>query len=293
MGDLWIGSEEDEGAAGRSADPRISDLARHSAARGFPALEQVLTYWSDLARSEGQVPPRRQVEPRALSGALPMVFILESVAPGVARFRVAGSQICDLMGMEVRGMPLISIFAPKSRDAISGALQTVLGRLAQAQLTLAGESGFGRPPLEARMLLLPLMDDFGKPTRALGALEAKGKIGRTPRRFEVTAEKIALLRQTALTAVNPLDADPLAPAARNNWRAADALSRPLPAQAASTTASPAASPAEGFSLAESPASFDFGRAEKLPTTPDASSLPPPPEGARGRPWLRVIQGGKS
>jgi hypothetical protein len=40
------------------------------------------------------------------------------------------------------------------------------------------------------MVLLPLKDEQGRPTRVLGALHAKGKIGRGPRRFRITEQTV-------------------------------------------------------------------------------------------------------
>ena len=56
-------------------------------------------------------------------------------------------------------------------------------------LTLTGELGTGRGPLDARMILLPLLDDRGAVTRLLGALEAQGRIGRQPRRFAILEQQ--------------------------------------------------------------------------------------------------------
>ena len=50
---------------------------------------------------------------------------------------------------------------------------------------MSADSGIGKPPLEARMLLLPLRSDFGEITRILGCFETHGSIGRAPRRFNV------------------------------------------------------------------------------------------------------------
>ena len=53
------------------------------------------------------------------------------------------------------------------------------------RLTLTGERGIGRPPLVARMLILPLKSDLGDVTRALGCMAAEGEIGRSPRRLVI------------------------------------------------------------------------------------------------------------
>ena len=38
------------------------------------------------------------------------------MAPSVARFRLAGAHLSELMGMEVRGMPMTALFLPDARD---------------------------------------------------------------------------------------------------------------------------------------------------------------------------------
>src|SRR6056297_1889540 len=154
-----------------------------------PALAQVEGYW-DALRQGRPVPFRSEVDPRGIDRALEYAFILERIAPGMARFRLAGMHLNDLMGMEVRGMPLTSFFEPESRRTVSDALEGVFEQPAVARLDLGGEAGFGRSPLEGRLLLLPLKSDFGEITRVLGCLGTHGPIGRTPRRFHVTAAQV-------------------------------------------------------------------------------------------------------
>ena len=87
----------------------------------FPALREVEAYWSGL-RDGRAMPARADVDPRGIQSALEYAFILERIAPGVARFRVAGMHLNDLMGMEVRGMPLTAMFVPEGRKEISAAV---------------------------------------------------------------------------------------------------------------------------------------------------------------------------
>lgn len=147
-------------------------------------IGDVRAYWEAL-RNGRPVPLRSEVEPRGLERALECAFILERVAPRVARFRLAGSHLNDLMGMEVRGMPLSSFFAPSFRGNIADVLEDVFQGPNLAEIGLSAESGIGRPPLAGRMILLPLRSDLGDVTRALGCLVTDGQLGRSPRRFEV------------------------------------------------------------------------------------------------------------
>ena len=71
-----------------------------------------------------------------------------------------------------------------------GRLSEALGGLFRGEqildLWLEAERGIGRPPLMARMLLLPLIGSHGEPDLALGCFCTKGDVGRAPRRFTIS-----------------------------------------------------------------------------------------------------------
>ncbi|MEM8578033.1 MAG: PAS domain-containing protein [Pseudomonadota bacterium] len=156
---------------------------------GFSALAQVEAYWEAL-RGTRLMPKRSDIDPRGIEAALEHTFILERVAPGMARLRIAGSHLSDLMGMEVRGMPITSFITPDGRRQVSDTLEEVFQRPALCELRLAAEAAFDKPRMDARMLLLPLKSDLGDVSRVLGCLMANGDIGRSPRRFDVVGSKI-------------------------------------------------------------------------------------------------------
>lgn len=150
----------------------------------FAVLQEVRAYWQALRVNAG-LPRRDQIDPRGIAGALEHVFLLERIAVGHARFRLAGMLLSDLMGMEVRGMPLTTLFDPQARDRVTAALEPVFTAPSGLELWLEAERGLGRPSLEARMLLLPLTGSMGEPSLALGCIAFAGTIGRAPRRFTV------------------------------------------------------------------------------------------------------------
>lgn len=158
----------------------------------FSAIQEVSAYWEAL-RGDRIMPKRSEIDPRGIEHALENAFVLERIAPGLARMRVAGSHLNDLMGMEVRGMPVTSFFTPAGRKTLSDILEDVFERPAVVDLTLTAERGIGKPPLEARMLLLPMTSDLGDVSRILGCLVAKGEIGRQPRRFEISGSTMRVL----------------------------------------------------------------------------------------------------
>jgi len=148
---------------------------------------EVESYWQTLC--DGRLMPRRaELDPRGIVGALDRTFLLERVAPGVARFRLAGNHLADLMGMEVRGMPLSCFFAPAAREGIRDALEAVFSEPARIDLWLAGPGRMARGAMSARMLLLPLRDERGQVTRALGCLSSSTPMGRAPNRFTITSD---------------------------------------------------------------------------------------------------------
>jgi hypothetical protein len=147
-------------------------------------LAEVRAYWEGL-RTGAALPRRDQIDPRGIAGALGQVLMLEQVAAGMARIRLGGATLTDLMGMEVRGMPLSALFDPMARAGLERVLAQVFTGAVAATLVLEAERGLGRPTLSGRMLLLPLLGDDGQPDLILGCVALDGGIGRTPRRFHI------------------------------------------------------------------------------------------------------------
>ncbi|WP_236626205.1 PAS domain-containing protein [Actibacterium mucosum] len=152
----------------------------------YPLINEVEAYWEGL-RNGRSLPARADVDPRGLERALPYAFVAERIAPGIARFRVAGQHLHDLMGMDVRGMPLSSLFVPAARERLSELVEEVFESPRVTRVSLNSGRGMGRPALEAALLLLPLLNDKGEVSRALGCLISEGHIGRLPRRFSIAA----------------------------------------------------------------------------------------------------------
>ncbi|RWR13265.1 PAS domain-containing protein [Paenirhodobacter populi] len=152
---------------------------------GLRISAEVRAYWEAL-RAGRLVPDRADVNPRGIDRALEYSFVLERVAPGIGRFRLAGTHLCDVLGMEVRGMPLTAFFVTSSRPQITEATESLFRDPAIIEATLVSEPFQGLPSFSARLLVLPLRSDLGDINRALGCLVAEGDVRRTPTRFEVT-----------------------------------------------------------------------------------------------------------
>ncbi len=158
-------------------------------------IRQVEAYWTALRaeKSAGGVPFRSDIDPRGLENILEYSFILERIAPGIARFRLAGNHLNDIASMEVRGMPLTAFFTTQSRAEISATLEHIFDTPAVAELRLSREKKFGRATLEARMLLLPLKSDFGHVSRVLGVLVADGTPDKGAIRFDILGSELRAL----------------------------------------------------------------------------------------------------
>lgn len=183
-------SEQTPDTIDQTAPPGLGRLLRrafgaHPEALSFPVVDSVQTHWDEL-RAGRTAPARAEIDPRPLAEALPYLFVAEMVAPGVARLRLCGQHLCDLMGMEPRGMPLSVFVEPEARDELAESVAQV-AQGARVTLPLRAASGFARPVLDGQLALMPLTDAQGRITRILGVLESHGPIGRAPRRFALGA----------------------------------------------------------------------------------------------------------
>lgn len=180
---------EDRTAPGKGRTNNVIAMNLHRTDARFPHIATVEAYWHAL-RGGRAVPRRSEVDPRGIEGSLEYAFILEQVAPGVGRLRIAGSHLSDLLGMEVRGMPLTAFFAPEARADLTACLEKVCADPTIATLSLLAEPGIGKPVLEARLLLLPMTNEGGEVNRVLGCLDTNGSIGRAPRRFTIMSRRL-------------------------------------------------------------------------------------------------------
>ncbi|MFX0540245.1 PAS domain-containing protein [Roseovarius sp. S4756] len=173
---------------GRPPGPTVQPASDSAALAAFEA------YWRKM-RHGAIVPRRSDIDPRGIEPLLGNAFITERIAPGLARLRIAGGHLTDLMGMEVRGMPISAFLEPGSRDELAHHLVCLFDQPATLRLSLVSAARPGAPKLEGTLLMMPLRSDLGDISRALGCLVSTGTIGRGPRRFEI-----------AQATVTPLDA---------------------------------------------------------------------------------------
>ncbi len=66
-------------------------------------------YWNTL-RIDGRSPSRKDIAPRAIADILPHLFILEFTGRYRWNFRLAGTQVCDQLGRELKGEGIAGFF---------------------------------------------------------------------------------------------------------------------------------------------------------------------------------------
>ncbi len=158
----------------------------------FQALR---AYWEAL-RLHGALPDRSRIDPRGLADHLEHIVLIERIAPGHCRLRLAGSAVHDILGMEAHGMPLTALLEPASRSKLTERLDAVFDEPAILDIWLEAERGIRRPALSGRLLLLPLaIDGQRSKGEAIGCLVTSGVFGRAPRRFAIsgmTRERVAM-----------------------------------------------------------------------------------------------------
>lgn len=130
-------------------------------------------------------PTHAQFNPAELDHALPHAFVLHRVAPGVARIRVAGQKLHDVMRMDPRGMPFASFFSEDSRETAMALLEHAFETPSVLGFSLSASRGLGRKPVRGEALLLPMRDSGGALTRMMGAIVTSGPLPNRAVRFDI------------------------------------------------------------------------------------------------------------
>jgi len=149
-----------------------------------PILNSLKQYWESL-RAGRLAPYRSEIDPRQFEHALENMFILEIIGEETIRVRLAGMKLCEMMGMEVRGMSPRAFMMPEDRSRFDDAILDVVRKPAVADFVMEtvdynGKSG------TAYLLLMPLRSDFGEITRILGCISDSGEQYEAPVRMRIT-----------------------------------------------------------------------------------------------------------
>lgn len=128
----------------------------------------LLAYWQRL-RAGRRAPYRVEVDPRDMTCQARSLFILEILADGMQRFRLAGSELVETFGIELRGQTARAIMEGRARDSLTALVAETAAEpgIGYARLAPLG----GAPDEHWEMLLLPLRSDDGALDRLIGMIQ--------------------------------------------------------------------------------------------------------------------------
>ncbi|UWQ80971.1 PAS domain-containing protein [Leisingera sp. S132] len=271
--EMIFGSRSGEGQS--DGPGNVVSMNRFRKGGALSPLRQAEAYWTALRRGD-DVPSRSQIDPRGLENILSNTFILERIAPGIARFRLAGSQVNEMAGMEVRGMPVTAFFTADARKQLSNAMEHMFDTPAVVELELQILAPRLSTPREARMLLLPLRSDLGDISRVLGVLVADEVTSVTSQRFSISSIEMRAVGKAEASA--EFKAKPRAEAAEAKEAPVD-VNQPNPGFAETQ----ARFKPERSLLDEAKAMLERSRAGKTEEPTD-----PAPAKRKGAPHLRLV-----
>lgn len=159
-------------------------------------------YWCSLSE-DGELPSRRQVEPRLIKPVLPYTFILQRFDNEHIVFRLAGTEICHLFGREFRDQNFLHMWEGKEQRAIRALIQQMFDDDQAAVVNFVAET-IDRTQYPGEILLLPMLDEDGQPSRILGAAIPLGSTaGLNDRKFVNQSVKTVTLYDEDAERVRP------------------------------------------------------------------------------------------
>ena len=130
--------------------------------------QQLYTYWNDV-RGDRLAPRRFEIEPSRIAAILPDTFILERIDANTARFRLAGTRICEAFVAEFRGINIFDLLGALDRASLKHAVATICKEGGVGLFVLEGATESGKI-LVFEMLIVPLIHTNETVDRLLGSL---------------------------------------------------------------------------------------------------------------------------
>ena len=132
--------------------------------------EQLFSYW-DAIRGDRIAPNRFEIEPSDIAGLLAEAFIIDCSGASTYRFRLAGTQICEQIGRELRGEELLDLWQGEDREAMAGLLHGVVqdGSVGIARFAAIADQ---ERSAQFELTLMPLIHSSQTINRILGAISA-------------------------------------------------------------------------------------------------------------------------
>ncbi len=156
-----------------------------------PGSRMLFRYW-EAVRGEMSAPPRDWLDLRQIRMLVPSLFMIERKEGQGFMWRLAGSRVCNLWGLELTGRPAFADGERGERNKISRLFDGVIDAHQPFVLTfhLRSESGF---TIAAELVGTPLRARHGETTYVFGTVmpfrEVKWSRNERVTSFEVAATR--------------------------------------------------------------------------------------------------------
>ncbi|MDO9415339.1 PAS domain-containing protein [Pararhizobium sp.] len=160
---------------------------------------ELYTYW-DRLRGKRTAPRRQEIEPGDIRRILPDLFILEHLSTDGIRIRLAGTNICNLFGRELRGTRFDGIWMHESRQTLVAQSFRAMQMSTPVILSLTGHGAHGED-MALEIIMLPLSSGGTLPDRLIGAMTLIDRVP-SPVPLSLTGLSLNGIRMIDTTKVN-------------------------------------------------------------------------------------------
>ena len=193
------------GAVGKMVGMRTGRQGWHGDLAQVAPSAVLRRHWQALRMGDA-LPRRDRIAPRAIASMLDHALMAERRRDGAVLLRYAGSRVNAVHGQDLTDRPLSALFEIRMREPLLDALEMAFDGSRALNMDLHSERGLTRPPLTARLTLLPLAAVGSEGITLIGCLDLDGPPILPPRRFRierVLSEPLAAARAVVPPAPPP------------------------------------------------------------------------------------------
>lgn len=130
-----------------------------------PDLIRFFDYWRSKRRGR-DVPSRADIDPIEIPWALPWTFLMDYEHPNVFRYRLAGQELADVFGRNLKGCTLEDVLPPETLPSVTGRWMPLVETRAVICMKGLVYKAKDRLPVGER-IMLPLAEEAGGPITGL------------------------------------------------------------------------------------------------------------------------------
>ena len=156
-----------------------------------PGSRALFRYWESI-RGEMSAPPRDLLDLTKIRKLIPYLFMIERVAGKGFVWRLAGTHVCDLWGIELTGKPALAWGDSFEQQTVRLLFDSVIDRHQPCVLRvrLGLDSGAS---IAAELVAVPLRARSGQATFALGVVSSFREVAR-PRQDHASLVELTAAR---------------------------------------------------------------------------------------------------